>query len=58
MDLPLAITAFQATFGLILIFMVIFPALVTGLLVLAFIETAGESQDNRAYEERDKSEPV
>lgn len=58
MDLTLAMTAFQSTFGLILIFMVIFPALVTGLIVFALIETAGERQENRAYEERDKSELV
>jgi hypothetical protein len=58
MDLPLAITAFQATFGLVVIFMVIFPALVTGLIIFALAQTAGEHEENRAYENRDKSEFV
>jgi hypothetical protein len=55
MDFLLAMTAFQATFGLVLIFGVVFPALVTGLIAFALIETAGEHEENRAYENRDKS---
>ena len=56
MDFQLAMTAFQSTFGLVLIFMVIFPALVTGLIVFALAQTAGEVEENRSYDERDKSE--
>jgi hypothetical protein len=51
-------TAFQATFGLLVIFMVIFPALVTGCIIFALAETAAEHEENRAYEARDKSELV
>jgi hypothetical protein len=58
MDLSLAMTAFQATFGLVVIFMVIFPALVTGLIIFALAQTAGEHEENRAYENRDKTELV
>jgi uncharacterized membrane protein YphA (DoxX/SURF4 family) len=58
MDFALAITAFQATFGLLLIFGVIFPALALGLIAFALVETAGEHEANRAYENRDKSESL
>lgn len=56
MDLPLALSAFQSTFGLVVIFMVIFPALVTGLILFALAQSAGEHEENRAYENRDKSD--
>jgi hypothetical protein len=54
MDSVLAITAFQATFGLLLIFGVIFPGLAGALIAFALIETAGEHEANREYENRDK----
>ena len=34
----LALTAFEATFGLLLIFVVIFPALVTGIIIFALAQ--------------------
>ena len=46
----LALTAFEATFGLLLIFVVIFPALVQGILAVIAAAVAGERHRNKAYE--------
>jgi hypothetical protein len=46
----LALTAFEATFGLLLIFVVIFPALVQGILAVIAAAVAGERRQNKAYE--------
>jgi hypothetical protein len=45
----LALTAFQATFGLVIVFFVIFPLLLHGLIGFALAQTAGEHQDNLEY---------
>lgn len=52
MVLPFALSAFLATFGLVVVFFVIFPALVQGLIMFAAAVAAGERQENREYEER------
>jgi hypothetical protein len=46
MSLVIALTAFKATFGLVVVFFVIFPALLHGLIGFALAQTAGEHQDN------------
>lgn len=48
----LALSAWQSTFGLVLIFFVVFPALVQGLIMFAAAQAAGEREENREYEER------
>jgi hypothetical protein len=49
MSLVLALTPFKATFGLVVVFFVIFPALLHGLLGVAFASAAGEHQENLEY---------
>lgn len=44
--LPLALTAFQATVGFIVVFGVIFPAVVTGLILFSAAQAANEHQQN------------
>jgi len=46
----LALTAFEATFGLVIVFGVIFPVLVQGILVVIAAAVAGERRRNQAYE--------
>lgn len=46
----LALTAFEATFGLIIVFVVLFPALVQGILAVIAALVAGERRQNQAYE--------
>ena len=46
MSAVLALTAFKATFGLVVVFFVIFPALLHGLIGFALAQTAGEHQEN------------
>ncbi|HWH93802.1 MAG TPA: hypothetical protein VNT03_08070 [Baekduia sp.] len=46
MSFVLALSAFKATFGLVVVFFVIFPALLHGLLGFAAAQAAGEHQDN------------
>jgi hypothetical protein len=46
MSLVLALTAFKATFGLVIVFFVIFPLLLHGLIGFALAQSAGEHQDN------------
>ena len=41
-----ALSAFQATFGLVIVFFVIFPLLLHGLVGFALAQSAGEHQDN------------
>ena len=45
----IALSAFAATLGLVVVFFVIFPALVTGLIALALALVFGERADNQAY---------
>lgn len=46
MSLVLALSAFKATFGLVIVFFVIFPALLHGLIGFALAQSAGEHADN------------
>jgi hypothetical protein len=46
----LALTAGKATFGLILVFFIIFPLLAQGLIAFAVAQVLGERADNKAYE--------
>jgi hypothetical protein len=45
----LGLTAWAATFGLVVIFLVVFPALVTGLIAFTIAEVFGERSDNQEY---------
>jgi len=49
MSLVIALSAFKATFGLVVVFFVIFPALLHGLIGFALAQSAGERQDNLEY---------
>ena len=50
MTAVLALTAFKATFGIIVVFGVVFPALVQGILAVIAAAVAGERRQNQAYE--------
>ena len=45
----IALSAFAATFGLVVVFFVIFPLLVQGLIALAVALSLGERQENEEY---------
>jgi hypothetical protein len=45
----LALTSVAATIGLIVVFFVIFPALVTGLIAFAIAQVLGERAENQAW---------
>ena len=45
----LGLSAWAATFGLVVIFFVIFPALVTGLIAFAVGQVLGERAENQEY---------
>jgi hypothetical protein len=45
----IALGAFAATIGLVVLFFVIFPALVTALIALALAGVFGERAENQAY---------
>ena len=55
----LALTAWSATFGLIVVFFIIFPLLVMGLIAFAIAEVLGERSENQrlARERRSLPEP-
>ena len=42
-------TSFEATLGLIIVFVVLFPALVQGILAVIAAAVAGERRANQAY---------
>ena len=46
MSLIFALSPFKATFGLVVVFFVIFPVLLHGLIGFALAQSAGEHQDN------------
>ena len=54
MSLVIALSPFKATFGLVVVFFVIFPALLHGLIGFALAQTAGEHQDNQELIEGDR----
>ncbi len=45
----LGLSAWAATFGLVVVFFVIFPALVQGLIAFAVAQVLGERGDNEEY---------
>ena len=47
MSLIFALSPFKATFGLVVVFFVIFPLLLHGLIGFALAQSAGEAQDNK-----------
>ena len=47
----LGLSAFSATFGLVIIFFVVFPALAQGLIAFAAVTALGEKNANDAYAE-------
>jgi phage shock protein PspC (stress-responsive transcriptional regulator) len=46
---PVALSATEATLGLVVVFFVVFPALVTGLIVFAIAQVMGERSENQEY---------
>ncbi len=48
----LGLSAWAATFGLVLVFFVIFPVLVQGLIAFAIAQVFGERADNEEYARR------
>ena len=46
MSLVIALSPFKATFGLVVVFFVIFPLLLHGLIGFALAQSAGERPDN------------
>jgi hypothetical protein len=48
-SLVLALSAWKATFGLVVVFFVIFPVLVQGLIAFAVGQALGERQENLEY---------
>ncbi len=48
----IALSAFEATFGLVIVFFVIFPVLVQGLIALAVALSLGERAENQEYMRR------
>jgi hypothetical protein len=49
MTLVLALTAFKATFGLVIVFFVVFPLLLHGLIGFAAAQSLGEHEENLEY---------
>lgn len=45
----LGLTAWAATFGLVVVFFVIFPVLVQGLIAFAAAQALGEKSENEEY---------
>ena len=45
----IALSAFAATFGLVVIFFVVFPILVQGLIAFAIAQAMGERAENQEY---------
>ena len=52
----LALTATKATIGLVVVFFVVFPALVQGILMFVGAQIAGERAENERYAEGDLSD--
>jgi hypothetical protein len=46
---PLALSAFAATFGLVVVFFIVFPLLVQGLIAFALAQVIGERAENQEY---------
>ena len=48
-SLIVALSPFKATFGLVVVFFVIFPVLVQGLIAFAIAQVLGERAENQEY---------
>ena len=48
----LGLSAWSATFGLVVVFFIIFPALVQGLIAFAIAQVLGERAENEEYARR------
>ncbi|HEX7297790.1 MAG TPA: hypothetical protein VF257_02210 [Solirubrobacteraceae bacterium] len=48
----LGLSAWAATFGLVVVFFIIFPALVQGLIAFAIAQVLGERAENQEYARR------
>ena len=48
----IALTATSATIGLVIVFLVIFPALVQGLIAFIIVQVLGERAENQEYASR------
>jgi hypothetical protein len=46
----IAISALQATLGLVVVFFVVFPALAHGLIAFTIAQVLGEREENREFE--------
>ena len=46
---PLALSAFESTFGLVVVFFIVFPLLVVGLIAFALAQVMGERAENQEY---------
>jgi len=57
MTLVFALSAWKATFGLVLVFFVIFPVVVHGLLVFIGAATVGERGENKDFLEKGPERP-
>lgn len=57
MDFVLALTAWKATFGLVLVFFVIFPVVLHGLLAFIGAATVGEHAENLEFLEQGPDRP-
>jgi hypothetical protein len=53
----IALSALQATLGLVIIFFVVFPALAHGLIVFAIAQVLGERAENREFTAANKHTP-
>jgi hypothetical protein len=50
--LVLGLSAFKASFGLLVVFVGLFPALVQGIIAFALASAAGEHEENLEYLEK------
>lgn len=57
MQLVFALSDFKATFGLVVVFFVVFPILAQGLIAFAIAQAFGERAENQAYLEGRSTEP-
>ncbi|MEA2340561.1 MAG: hypothetical protein QOG11_638 [Solirubrobacteraceae bacterium] len=55
MELIFALTATKATIGIVVVFFVVFPLLVQGILAVIAAQVAGERAENERYAEGDLS---
>jgi uncharacterized membrane protein YqgA involved in biofilm formation len=46
---PLALSALAATLGLVVVFFIVFPVLVQGLIAFALAQVIGERAENQEY---------